>query len=69
MKIIFSAQLRQLRKESGLTQKQLAEHLETTQRNVSYLESGNVEPDLQTLWKIADVFDVSVDFLLGRKDF
>lgn len=68
MTIIFAEQLRQLRKGFGITQKQLADALETTQRNVSYLELGNVEPDLQTLWKIADFFDVSIDFLLGRKD-
>lgn len=68
MTIIFAEQLRQLRKGFGMTQKQLADALETTQRNVSYLELGNVEPDLQTLWKIADFFDVSIDFLLGRKD-
>lgn len=69
MKIIFAQQLRQLRKECNLTQKQLADSLETTQRNISYLESGKIEPDLMTLWKIADYFDVSIDGLLGRRDF
>ncbi len=68
MTIIFAEQLRQLRKGFGMTQKQLAEVLKTTQRNVSYLELEKVEPDLQMLWKIADFFDVSIDFLLGRKD-
>ena len=68
MTIIFAEQLRQFRKELGMTQKQLADALETTQRNVSYLELGKVEPDLQTLWKVADFFDVSIDCLLGRKD-
>ena len=68
MTIIFAEQLRQLRKGFGMTQKQLAEALKTTQRNVSYLELEKVEPDLQMLWKIADFFDVSIDFLLGRKD-
>lgn len=68
MTIIFAEQLRQLRREISMTQKQLADVLETTQRNISYLELGKVEPDLKTLWKIADFFDVSVDFLIGRKD-
>ena len=58
----------QVRKRKGMTQKQLADALETTQRNVSYLELNKVEPDLQMLWKIADFFDVSIDYLLGRKD-
>ena len=68
MKIIFAEQLKQFRKELGMTQKQLADALDTTQRNVSYLELGKVEPDLQMLWRIADFFDISIDYLLGRKD-
>jgi transcriptional regulator with XRE-family HTH domain len=51
-----------------LTQWQLADVLETTQRKISYWELGKTEPDLLALWKIADFFDVSVDYLLGRKD-
>lgn len=69
MKIIFAEQLKTLRKSWDLTQAQLADSLGTTQRNISYLESGKVEPDLQTLWKIADFFDVPTDFLLGRKEY
>ena len=69
MKILFAQRLRQLRKEYDLTQKQLADKLETTQRNISYMEVGKVEPDLLTLWKVADFFDVSIDDLIGRKDF
>jgi transcriptional regulator with XRE-family HTH domain len=68
MEIIFSKQLKQLRTEVGLTQAQLAERLNSTQRNVSYLEAGKVEPDLDMLWRIADFFDVSIDYLIGRKD-
>lgn len=68
-KIMFSEQLKNLRKSCDLTQAKLADALDTTQRNISYLESGKVEPDLQTLWKIADFFDVSIDFLLGRKEY
>ena len=67
--IVFSEQLKNLRKSWDLTQAKLADALDTTQRNISYLESGKVEPDLQTLWKIADFFDVSIDFLLGRKEY
>ena len=69
MGILFAQRLRELRKEYDLTQKQLADKLETTQRNISYMEVGKVEPDLLTLWKVADFFDTSVDYLLGRKDF
>ena len=67
-KVDFAERVRNLRTETGLTQWQLADVLETTQRKVSYWELGKTEPDLLTLWKIADFFDVSIDYLLGRKD-
>ena len=66
--ILFAEKLKTLRREIDMTQNQLADVLETTQRKVSYWESGKIEPDLCSLWKIADFFDVSVDYLLGRKD-
>ena len=67
-KILFAEKLKILRLETDMTQNQLADVLETTQRKISYWESGKIEPDLCSLWKIADFFDVSVDYLLGRKD-
>ncbi|MBQ8427946.1 MAG: helix-turn-helix transcriptional regulator [Clostridia bacterium] len=67
-KIEFAERLKSLRQEMNATQNQLADALQTTQRKISYWESGKIEPDLQSLWKIADFFDVSIDFLLGRKD-
>ena len=66
MEIKFAENLRWLRERSGITQLQLAKALDTTQRRVSYLESGKIEPDLASLWKIADTFDVSLDELIGR---
>lgn len=68
VKLKFAERLRTLRREMDLTQNKLADILETTQRKVSYWENGMVEPDLYSLWKIADFFDVSVDYLLGRKE-
>lgn len=68
MKLLFSANLKELRKSEGLLQRELAEKLGTTERKISYLENGKYEPDLQMLWKIADYFDVSCDELIGRKE-
>lgn len=51
-----------------LVQSDLAERLRTTQRKVSYWESGKVEPDLENLWRIADLFDITTDELIGRRD-
>ena len=68
MKIEFADRLKNLRQEICATQEQLAKALNTTQRRISYLELGKVEPDLRMLWQIADYFDVSVDYLMGRKE-
>ncbi|MBE5745333.1 MAG: helix-turn-helix transcriptional regulator [Clostridiales bacterium] len=68
IKIEFGERLKNLRQEICATQEQLAKAFNTTQRRISYLEQGKVEPDLNLLWRIADYFDVSVDFLIGRKE-
>jgi transcriptional regulator with XRE-family HTH domain len=59
--------LRLLRKKSGMTQAELAKRLHIKQYNVSDYEIGRIEPNIQTLVKLADVFNVTVDFLIGRK--
>lgn len=69
MEIQFANRLKSLRKEFGMQQKDLAQLLGTTQRKVSYWETGMVEPDMQTLWEISNVFDVSIDYLVGKKDY
>ncbi len=59
--------IKELREESGMTQKELASRIGNLQRNVSNWENGISEPDCKTLIDIADVFDVSLDELLGRE--
>lgn len=61
------ANLKKLRKEHGFSQKALAEMLGITQQAVYKYENSSVEPDIQTLIYLADVFDVSVDYLIGRE--
>lgn len=68
MSIKFSKILKELREQQCLTQNDLATALNTTQRKVSYWESAKIEPDLESLWRIADFFDVTIDYLLGRED-
>ena len=55
-----------MRESVNLTQQQLADKLQTTQRKISYWESGKIQPDLESLWAIADLFDVTIDELIGR---
>ena len=69
MKILFGERLRQLRLDKNMTQSQLAEALQTTQRKISYWESEKVEPDLISICNICDYFLVSADYILGRKDY
>ena len=68
MKTLFSERLLQLRTDAGLKQLDLAKILNTTQRRISYFETGKIEPDLVTLCAIAKFFDVSTDYLLGLED-
>lgn len=63
----FSERLVELRKEKGLTQQQLATALEIHTRGLQNYESGRV-PEPSILVKIADYFDVSLDYLMGRSD-
>ncbi len=69
MIIKFSQNLRSLREAAAWTQSELAQKLQTTQRKISYWESGSIQPDIENLWKIADLFGLSVDELIGRSEF
>lgn len=64
----FSTNLRLLRQEKEMTQQQLGEMFGGGKSLISNYENGYCEPDFQTLVKLADFFDVSTDYLLGRKE-
>ena len=63
----FGAMLRALRKQAGMSQKQLAERLGVTKSVVSYYELSERMPSPDVLIKIAGVFHVTTDYLLGRE--
>ncbi len=65
---MFSARLRQLRQTKALTQVQLAEKLGVKKQSVSNWENDNIMPSVEMLVKIADLFRVSTDYLLGREE-
>ena len=60
--------IKELRSETKRTLKQMAEDFGTSHQVISRYELGQAEPDYETLIKIADYFNVSVDYLLGRTD-
>ena len=66
---IFRERLLALRKEFEYTQRQISEMLGISQPSYIRYENGTAQPTLQNLVKIADIFDVSVDYLLGREKF
>ena len=64
----FSEKLRSLRKKSGLSQEQLAEHLNVSRQAVSKWESGISTPESDKLIAIGEYFGVSIDYLLKGGD-
>lgn len=60
--------LRLLREKHGLSQQSLAEKLGITQQAVYKYEKTSVEPDISTLMQLAELFSVSVDYLIGFSD-
>ncbi len=66
--VVFQKTLIEQRKINKLTQRQVAEYLGISQPSYIRYENGQSEPTLTNLVKLADLFDVSVDYLLGRTD-
>ena len=60
--------LKELRTNRGISQVRLAMDLSLSQNSISRYENGEREADYDTLIAIADYFNVSVDYLLGRTD-
>ena len=65
---IFQERLIEQRKMFGYTQREVAKFLGMTQPSYIRYENGKSEPSLENLVKLADIFDVSTDYLLGRTD-
>lgn len=60
--------IRELREEKGYTQVRMGELLECSQRVYSNYECGDIDIPTRILIRLADLYDVSVDYLLGRTD-
>ena len=64
----FSERLKELRKTSKKSQSEIAEYHGVKPRALRFYESGDRHPDFKGLVKIANYFNVSTDYLLGRTD-
>ena len=60
--------LKELRKSKKISQLKLAMDLNLSQNSISRYETGDREADYETLIKLADYFDVSIDYLLERTE-
>ena len=64
----FNENLKNARERKGMSQKDVAEEIGVAKSTYSLYESGNREPNVQTIKRIADVLNVSADDLLGLND-
>jgi len=65
----LSKRIKELRMEKGLSQPQLARAIGCSKGQISFWENGLNEPKASYVVKLADVFGVSTDYLLGRTDW
>ena len=65
---IFSRRLTQLRRSNGLTQKQIAQSLSIDRSTYAYYELDKTKPDFETLVRISNIYQVSLDYLLGQSN-
>lgn len=68
MSMLFPERLRKLRQQKKLRQKDVADKLGITVSAYGYYEQGKREASYETLKKLADYFDVNIDYLIGRTD-
>lgn len=66
--MILAERLKQCRKAKGLTQNEVAIYCDITEKAYQNYELMTREPKLEILLRIADMFDVSLDYLVGRTE-
>lgn len=64
----YFERIKQLRKLQGITQKEISTWLKMTPNAYQKYEYGEREPNMATFIALADYFDVSLDYLVGRSD-
>lgn len=65
----FATRLRELRKSNNVSQQKLSKYLNFGYTAIANYESGRNQPSLDTVKKIAQYFDVTVDYLIGASDY
>ncbi len=65
--IKIAENIRFFRKQAGLTQEELAARFGSRKTLISNYEIGRNTPDIETLWELAVIFDITIDELVGRE--
>ena len=66
---MFNKRLRKMRMKQGITQQSMADKLQISLNAYQTSEPAERSPSWECLVRIADILDVSIDYLLGRDDF
>lgn len=69
MKKQIGAKLKELRKENGWTQQQVADMIDVSRVNYTRYELNTSEPDFDILVRLADIYDVSLDYIFDRQKY
>ncbi|MBR4345997.1 MAG: helix-turn-helix transcriptional regulator [Oscillospiraceae bacterium] len=65
---MIAVRLKELRREKQSTQKEVSQHTHIAERQYQYYECGRYKPQYEHLIALADYFNVSIDYLVGRSD-
>ena len=65
---MLGTRIKELRKEFGLSQVELAMRMEVTKQTISKWENENIQPSIDMLVGLSNVFNVTTDYLLGLDD-
>lgn len=65
---VLEQRIQELRKASGWSQVEVAKRLNVAKQTVSNWENGNIQPSIEMLVRLAKLFNVSTDYLLGLDD-
>lgn len=69
MEILIVERIKDLMMTERLSQYALAKSINVSQSTICNWLNGKKEPSVESLWNLADFFDVSVDYIIGRKNF
>ena len=68
IKIIVAERIRELMKVEGISQYALAKKLGISQSTICNWLNGKKEPSIESLWKLADFFGETIDYIVGREE-